>query len=113
MFTQIRKHQKTLWIFISAMVIISFVWYFNPNQRWSRRGGGGGMGGDDRVGMINGEPVHRAEYVDEYLEAELNYILRGGRARMNDPQAKAAIERDTRNRVFFAHKLKELNIEVS
>jgi hypothetical protein len=113
MFAQIRKHQKTLWIFISGAVIISFVWYFNPNQRWSRRGGGGGGGGDDRVGMINGEPIHRAEYFDAQREATLNFIVRGGRSRLNDPQAKMEIDRDTRNRILFAHKLKDLNIEVS
>jgi hypothetical protein len=114
MFTQIRKHQKTLWIFISAMVIISFVWYFNPNQRWSRRGGGGGTGGDDRVGSINGEPIHRAEYVDAYREAVLHYLFTYGDWPKDNEMTRQMrpVERETRNRVFLTHKIRELNIEV-
>jgi hypothetical protein len=114
MFTQIRKHQKTLWIFISSMVIISFVWYFNPNQRASRRGGGGGPGGDDRVGMINGEPIHRAEYVDAYREAVLHYLFTYGDWPKDNEMNRQMrpVERETRNRVFLTHKIKELNIQV-
>src|SRR6185369_17181302 len=115
MFTQIRKHQKTLWNFISSMVIISFVWYFNPNQRWSRRGGGGGMGGDDRVGMINGEPIHRAEYNDAYREAMLHYLFTYGEWPQDNEMTRQMrpVERETRNRIFLTHKIKDLNIEVN
>lgn len=114
MFTQIRKHQKTLWIFISSMVIISFVWYFNPNQRWARRGGGGGGYGDDRVGMINGEPVHRAEYTDAYREAVLHYLFTYGDWPQDNEMTRQMrpVERETRNRIFLTHKIKELNIQV-
>src|SRR5262249_40300355 len=114
MFTQIRKHQKTLWIFISSMVIISFVWYFNPNQRWARRGGGGGGYGDDRVGSINGEAVHHAEYMAAQKEAILHYLFMYQEWPQDNEMTRRMrpIERETRNRIFLTHKLKELNIDV-
>ncbi len=112
MFTQIRKHQKTLWIFISSMVIISFVWYFNPNQRWSRRGGGGGGYGDDRVGMINGEPIHQAEYIEARREAFLHYLFTYGEPPKENEMARQMITREIHNRIFLSHKIKDLDIQV-
>src|SRR5438105_1586540 len=94
------------------MVIISFVWYFNPNQRWSRRSGGGGYGGEDRVGTINGEPIHRAEYIDAQREAMLHYFFNYG-TWPRDNDSKGPVARETRNRLFLVHKIKDLNIEVS
>jgi hypothetical protein len=115
MFAHFRRHQKTLWIFISAGVIISFVWYFNPNQRYARRGYGGGAGGEDAVGMMFGEPIHRAEYMDAYHEAVLHYLFSYGEW----PQENEAnrqlrpVEHEARNRLLLNKKLKDYNIEVS
>jgi hypothetical protein len=115
MFAQIRRHQKTLWIFISGAVIVSFVWYFNPNQRFARRGGGGGFGGEDTVGSIYGEPIHRAEYTDAYREAVLHYLFSYGEWPQDNEANRQLrpVERETRQRLLLVRKLKEYNIEVS
>jgi hypothetical protein len=112
MFTQIRKHQKTLWIFISSMVIISFVWYFNPNQRWSRRGGGGGGYGNDVVGTINGEPIHTAAFNEIRREAILSVLFSSGEWPTDAGMGRQMLQRELHNRAFLSHKIKELGIEV-
>lgn len=115
MFHQIRRHQKWLWILISGAVIISFVWYFNPNQRWSRRGGGGGYGGEDTVGMIYGEPIHHAEYSGVYREAVLHYLFSYGEWPTDNEinRQMRPVEREARQRLVLVRKLKDYNIEVS
>jgi len=113
MLDHIRRHQKWLWFVISASVIISFVWYFNPNQRASR-GGGGGMG-DVAVGEINGHPISASTYNNTKREAFLQYFLQNGSwpedsefMRQYDP-----IGRETRSRLVLLDKLKEYDIQVS
>lgn len=114
MFAHIRRHQKWLWIFISAAVIISFVWYFNPNQQM---GGGGAGGGDARsmVGTIYGDPITMGQYNDAQKEAILHYFFSNGSWPENDDFARQMrpIERETRNRLFLARKLKDYEIVVN
>jgi hypothetical protein len=115
MFAHFRRHQKTLWIFISAGVIISFVWYFNPNQRYARRGYGGGGGGEDTVGTMFGEPIRRAQYVDAYHEAILHHLFTYGEWPQDNEASRQLrpVEHETRNRLLLDRKLKDYNIEVS
>jgi hypothetical protein len=69
----IRKHQKLLWYFISAAVIISFVAYFNPSSRLEQAGGGG------NYGSIDGRPLSRNELVAADRLARLGGYLRSSR----------------------------------
>ena len=108
MFTTIRKHQKWLWGFIIAAVIVSFVIYFNPSGRL-------GSGGARRAsfGSIHGRPIARREYVEAQVESQLAFLMRynrwpgPGEAR----QARFSLERETRNRLVLLDCIRELNIK--
>ncbi|MEO8352806.1 MAG: peptidyl-prolyl cis-trans isomerase [Chthoniobacteraceae bacterium] len=47
----LRKHQQTLMIFVTIIVIICFVWLYDPTRR------GRGVGHEDRIGEIYGRPL--------------------------------------------------------
>jgi len=111
MFAHIRRHQKWLWIFISAAVIISFVWYFNPNQQY----GGSGPAPGGPVGTVFGQPLPAREYSDAQREAYLHYLFSYGEwpqdneiTRQLDP-----VGRETRSRIVLVRQLKEFGVEVS
>jgi peptidyl-prolyl cis-trans isomerase D len=112
MFAHIRRHQKWLWIFISAAVIVSFVYFFSPTQQMQ-----GGPTTDLRaeIGSIYGDPITVRDYYDAVREAELDYLFRYGNWAKNDEFARQmrVIDRETRNRLFLTRKLKDYNIEVN
>jgi hypothetical protein len=112
MFTHIRRHQKWLWIFISGAVIISFVWYFNPNQQM---GAGGGGGADGPVGSIFGTPIAKKEYADTYKEAVLHYLFQYGDWPDDNEGTRQLrpVERETRQRLLLVRKIKDYDIQVS
>jgi len=112
MFVHIRRHQKWLWIVISALVIISFVWYFNPNQQM---GGQGGGNANAAVGSIYGEPITSGQYNDAHREAILQYLFTYNQWPENDEMTRQLrpIERETKNRLLLVRKLDEYNIEVT
>jgi hypothetical protein len=116
MFAQIRRHQKWLWIMISSLVIISFVWYFNPN---SRRGGGGFAGDDSAnaaVGSVYGKPISRSHYFETQREAQLWYFFRFQEWPQDNDfyrQMGRPVERHTRERLVLIDRLNELSIKVS
>lgn len=111
MFDSIRRHQKWLWIVISGLTIISFVWYFNPR---SMRGGyGGGWRGNETVGSIYGHPVSRQDYLDVYQEARLRYFLSYQHWPGNDDLSRQMVEREARHRLLLIEKLLEINLQVS
>ncbi len=111
MFTHIRRHQKWLWIFISAAVIISFVWYFNPNQQM-QQGAGGTTDLRAVVGTVYGEPVTLRDYYNANREFSIGYLLRSGNWPENDQFARqmGLIDRETNDRLILTRKLKELDI---
>src|SRR5688500_14682070 len=113
MFTHIRRHQKWLWILISAAVIISFVAFFSPTQQMQ----GGGGGGDPRaiVGTMYGDPITLREYAEALREVQLDYLFRQGTWPENDQYAQQMgmmIEREARGRLLLVRKLKDHNIKV-
>jgi peptidyl-prolyl cis-trans isomerase D len=110
MFAHIRRHQKWLWILISAAVIISFVWLFSPTQQM--QGGSGDV--RSHVGSIYGDPITLRQYWDARREAELDYLFRNGQWAENDEFARQmrVIERETRNRLLLTRKLNDLGIKV-
>ncbi len=112
MFANIRRHQKWLWVLISGAVIISFVWYFNPNAG----SGGGEVSFDSKVGTLNGRPIGRAEYMNARKEAELRYLFSYGTWHGSDDfsrQNPDFIDRETKTRLFLREKIKEHNINVT
>ena len=110
MFQDIRRHQKWLWVVISSAVIISFVVYFNPNQKYRS----GDAGGSTAVGTIYGAPLERTEYVAAYQEAELRYLFSYGEWPGRDQVSRQMrpVERETRNRLVLVRKLTDYNIQV-
>ena len=111
MFHQIRRHQKWLWVVISAAVIISFVIYFTPDANVSLSGGG-----SVSYGFINGRSISKKEVQSAYAEAQLQYLFRFGNWPGNDEFGREMgfdIEREVENRLFINEKLDELNIQVS
>lgn len=111
MFVHIRKHQKWLWLFISAAVIISFVWYFNPNQQYGRQ-----MSGRGTVGLIYGEPVSQDDYNRAFAEAQLQHFFTHGNWYENSEanrQLGIDIYREAKHRLFLIRKLQDLDIKVS
>lgn len=108
MFGTIRRHQKWLWIVISAVTIISFVAFFSPQQQWQ----GGWASNQDQVGTISGRPLLRDEYVEAYREAEMQYLVSFGDWPADDRQS-GMIERQARQRLVLLEKLAELDVKVS
>jgi len=110
MFAHIRRHQKWLWILVSVLTIVSFVWFFNPNQQYGVDGGGpGGV-----VGTLYGEPIKLAQYQDAYREAMLQHLFNYGEwpDSRGSSQFGQSLEQETRSRLFLIRKLKDLNIQV-
>ena len=111
MFDSIRRHQKWLWIVISGLTIISFVWYFNPQV--TQGGYGGGWGGEQAVGSIYGRPVSRQAYFDVYQESRLRYFLSYQHWPGNDDLSRQMVEREAHHRLLLIEKLQEINLQVS
>lgn len=111
MFAHIRRHQKWLWIVISGLVIISFVWYFNPNQQMGAPGAGTG----GPVGSIYGNPITQKEYAEAYRESILNYLFQYGDWPEDNEFTRQMrpIERETRQRLLLIRKIKDYGIQVS
>ncbi|MGV3772341.1 MAG: SurA N-terminal domain-containing protein [Verrucomicrobiales bacterium] len=112
MFSQIRRHQKWLWILISSLVIVSFVWYFNPNAG----AGGGPQQDNDVVGTLGGEPISRSQYVNTLKEAQLWYLFRFQEWPQDNDfyrQMGRPVERHLRERLVLIKRLNDLGIKVS
>lgn len=114
MFAHIRRHQKWLWIVISGLVIISFVWYFGPSQQYGTQGGGGSD--RDIVGTMYGEPITRGEHREAFEEAMIQYLFSYGEWPRDSEAARQlglSIEREARTRLLLTRKLADYGIEVS
>ncbi|MCD6338379.1 MAG: peptidyl-prolyl cis-trans isomerase [Verrucomicrobia bacterium] len=110
MFGTIRKHQKWLWIVVSAVTIITFVIFFTPTvgRRASVRG-------PSTVGEIHGRPISLKEYRQAWLEAHLSFFFRYRGVWPEGPVAKQANfipEREARNRLVLLDLVKQAGIKV-
>ena len=108
MFGTIRRHQTWLWVVISTLTIISFVYYFGPQSKVSQ-----GRGGAANLGTINGERITPEEYDQTRREVYLRYFFMSGTF-PNEESRKMGFDesRDTYYRLLFIHKQKDLGIHV-
>lgn len=72
MFGTIRKHQSWLWIVIITLTIISFVYFFSPQQQMQD-----GYG-KQNYGSINGKDISREAYAKAARETYLRYFFMSG-----------------------------------
>ena len=112
MFATSRKHQQWLFLLICGVVIISFVVFFSPDV-----GVGSGPSGPDNFGVIDGEPVTRAEFNQARDEEAIEYFLNwgewpsSGSSRVPD-FVRTNFTRNVLERMVALKKLKSLGIEV-
>jgi hypothetical protein len=110
MFANIRRHQKWLWYLIAGAVIISFVWWMNPNQQ----GGGGGGMFNASVGTINGRDISRTEFFEIQKDAALQYFFTYGTWYNSGDemsrQNEGFMDRAIRSRLLLKDKARELGI---
>src|SRR5439155_13689613 len=113
MFASIRRHQKWLWFVISILTIISFVGFLSP--RSTRGLGRGAWMAKDTIGSIYGHDVSREGYQEAQREAALSYYLRSGQWPADNEAVRqlGILERETRERLLFGEKLKQLDVQVS
>ena len=70
MFGTIRKHQTWLWTVIATITIVSFVVFFNPNNR-----GTGSSRGPANFGSVNGERISEDDFYNARKEVDLQYFF--------------------------------------
>lgn len=113
MFDSIRRHQKWLWILISAAVIVSFVIFFTPDAGR----GLGGAGGSPDYGTIAGRTISRDEAYAAFNEARLRYRLFSGTGTWPDEDNSGRQffnqDRETQTRLFIIETLRQMNFQVS
>ncbi|MCI0538031.1 MAG: peptidyl-prolyl cis-trans isomerase [Verrucomicrobiales bacterium] len=112
MFATIRRHQKWLWIVISTLTIVSFVWFFSPA---SQSGGGSGRNENAVIGSIYGQPLRRGDYFQAAREARLQFVFNYQQWPGDNPMVRkmGMIERDTTNRLVLLKKIEQFNVQVS
>ncbi|MBX3732369.1 MAG: SurA N-terminal domain-containing protein [Verrucomicrobiae bacterium] len=109
MFGTIRKHQRWLWVVIIAFVIVSFVFFFSPNQSLGRGGGSATRG------VVDGRPVSDSELRTQLHLADLSGYLRFGEAYRSGQAARMGFNRkqELAKRLLIETRRRELGIEVS
>ena len=106
----IRKHSKWLWMVIIAATVISFVYMFSPNQRFSGRGGGGSY----NFGSINGQRISQEDLVNAQKEAMLRYFFSYGNWPDQDAKRNGFdLERETYFRLLLIQEEEKMDIHAS
>jgi hypothetical protein len=112
MFGTIRKHRTWLWVVIATATIVSFVVFFNPNNR-----GTGSSRGPANFGSINGERISEDDFYNARKEVDLQYFfMSGGNWIRDEADAKKAgfdLEQRTYARLLLIQKEDQLGIHVS
>jgi peptidyl-prolyl cis-trans isomerase D len=112
MFTHLRKHQKWLLVVVATITIVSFVVFFNPNNR-----GTGSSRGPANFGSINGERISEEDYLNARNEVLLQYFFMSqGNWLESESEAKKAgfdFEQRLYARLLLIQKEEQLGIHVS
>jgi hypothetical protein len=112
MFAHLRKHQTWLLGVIVTITIVSFVVFFNPNNR-----GSGSSRGPANFGSINGERITEEDFHNARKEVYLQYFfMTGGNWLDNETEAKKAgfdFEQRLYVRLLLIQKIEQLGIHVS
>lgn len=111
MFGTIRKHQTWLWTVIATITIVSFVVFFNPNNRGSGQGRSSA-----NYGSINGERIREDDFYNARKEVVLQYFFSTGNWLDNETEAKKAnfnLEQRIYARLLLIQKEDQLGIRVS
>ncbi len=111
MFGTIRRHQTWLWAVIITITVISFVVFFNPNNKYA-----GHSASKADLGSISGEAISVEDYRAVGAEVQLSYFLGHGDWPDHDAAAKQSgynEQREIYQRLFLIQKQKEYNIHVS
>jgi hypothetical protein len=112
MFGTIRKHQTWLWAVIATITIVSFVVFFNPNNR-----GTGSSRGTANFGSINGERISEDDFYNARKEVDMQYFfMSGGNWLRDENEAKKAgfdLEQRIYARLLLIQKEEQLGIHVS
>ncbi len=111
MFGTIRKHQNWLWVLIIVVISFTMVVFFSSDV--SLTGSGRAANAGAVYGSINGRPITQAEFYDAYKENRLGEFLRNGKWPGGDESTSRMLERQSINRVYLLHKMREMNIEPS
>jgi hypothetical protein len=113
MFGTIRRHQNWLWFIVVAVVIVSFVVYFDPSQRGSQ---GGGRRGSTSIGEIDGHQITPQEFRDAQQETRLLYFLNFRKWPEQDETASQRgfdLEREATMRLVRVEKANQAGIQVA
>jgi SurA-like N-terminal domain len=104
----IRKHSGVLWAVIITATIISFIWFFNPSQRFNNGGGGPG-----NLGSIYGKQVTPTAYQSMRNEAYIFHLFNYGNWPDKDPNfSKEDLARQIYVRLMLVQKAGDLGIYV-
>src|SRR5581483_10640709 len=105
MFGTFRRHQNWIMLAVAAVVIVTFIAYFNPASKSGNRNRGSSGGYN---GMINGRPIADDELEDAIREVALGYLL--DRQRVDQTSVQTRFE--AIKMLFLAKKEEELGINV-
>jgi hypothetical protein len=100
----IRKHSKWLWIVIATLTIISFIYWGSATSRSRDRGGSGSLG------VVDGVPVSREEYLQARSDIFLHHFSQTGMWPDAGSRSAPGLQRDIYSRLFVIRKLTEYNI---
>lgn len=113
MFATIRRHQKWLLITISALTIVSFLYYFNPAQRANRNRSAAGSKGPE----IDGKPITQKMLNDAANEVRLIYFLNTRKWPEQDSehaqQMNFDLDHEAYLRLFRVMKAEEAGVHIS
>lgn len=111
MFGTIRRHQSWLWFIVVAVVIVSFVIFFDPSQKIN---GGRGQGGSSELGRIGDHVVTPQELIEAQREFRLIYFLNTHKWPEEDRERAAQIDEthEAAIRLLGIVKAKEAGITV-
>src|SRR5258706_12655839 len=107
MFGTIRRHQTWLWAVIITLTIISFLYFFLPNQRMNNSGAA------LNFGSIDGKKITREEFADAQREVFLRYYFSTGTWPKNDKSSNFDPERETYFRLMLIHKMDDFGIHIA